>query len=69
MSALLQTARLLGVDDAQRGYLRGAALRYGVYEAWRALEIAVQQGRYAVRDLVRIVWGILKQWHQKEVST
>lgn len=69
MSALLQTARLLGIDDRQRGYLRGAALRYGVYEAWRALEIAVQEGRYRICDLSRIVWGILRKWYPRGVAT
>lgn len=61
MDALLHTARLLGIDDRQRGWLRGAALKYGVTQAWQALQIAVQSGRYRVADLVRVTWGILKR--------
>lgn len=69
MDALLHTARLLGVDDRQRGWLRGAALKYGVHRTWQALQIAVQSGRYRVADLVRVTWGILKrqQHQQREV--
>lgn len=61
LNALLYTARLLGIDDRQRGWLRGAALKYGVTQAWQALQIAVQSGRYRVADLVRVTWGILKR--------
>lgn len=61
LDALLHTARLLGIDDRQRGWLRGAALKYGVMEAWQALQIAVESGRYRVADLVRVTWGILKR--------
>lgn len=69
LDALLHTARLLGIDDRQRGWLRGAALKYGVTQAWQALQIAVQSGRYRVADLVRVTWGILKrqQHQQREV--
>lgn len=69
MDAMLHTARLLGIDDRQRGWLRGAALKYGVHRTWQALQIAVQSGRYRVADLVRVTWGILKrqQHQQREV--
>lgn len=65
LDALLHTARLLGIDDRQRGWLRGAALKYGVHRTWQALQIAVQAGRYRVADLVRVTWGILKRQHQQ----
>src|SRR5690625_194152 len=63
--ALMSVARAAGVDDSQRGYLGIAARRYGVKEAWEALVIAFERG-YRVRDLVRVTWGILKRWHNKE---
>lgn len=68
LNGLLLTARTAGVDDIQRGYLRAAAMRYGVEEAWRALQIAVESG-YALRDVVRVTWGILKKQYPRGVMT
>lgn len=68
LPGLLQTAKAIGVDDQQRGFLRLAALRYGVREAWRALQIAYEHG-YALADLVRVTWGILKRQYPEGVMT
>lgn len=65
LKALMTVAQSVGIDDKQRGYLRGAAIRYGVREAWNALIIAFEDG-YPIRDLVRITWGILKKQYPQE---
>ena len=64
----MKTAKVIGVDDQQRGFLRLAALRYGVREAWRALQIAYEHG-YRIADLVRVTWGILKRQYPEGVMT
>lgn len=66
LKGLMEVAKMLQVDDKQRGYLKGAALKYGVQEAWNAFVIAVEGG-YALPDLVRVTWGILKKQHPWEV--
>lgn len=68
LELMLHQARLLGIDDHQRGWLRGAALRYGVMETWTALQIAYESGRYCISDLVRVTWGILRR-KREEVMT
>lgn len=67
LKGLLTVARAMGIDDVQRGYLRGAALRYGVRQAWWALEKAVTSG-YRLADLVRVTWGILKNQYPRGVT-
>ena len=68
MDGLMKTAKVIGVDDQQRGFLRLAALRYGVREAWRALQIAYEHG-YRIADLVRVAWGILKRQYPEGAMT
>lgn len=68
LEGLMQTAKAVGIDDRQRGFLKGAAMRYGVTEAWRALQIAYE-GNYRIADLVRVTWGILKRQYPQGVMT
>lgn len=60
LSHLLLVAKTAGIDDKQRGFLRAAAMRYGVKRAWQALQMAFERG-YPRPDLVKVTWGILKQ--------
>lgn len=62
MKDLMLMARVVGIEDSQRGYLWQAARKYGVYEAWEALREAVNAG-YPRDRLTRIVWGILRKWY------
>lgn len=60
LSDLLLVARAAGIDNNQRGFLRAAAIRFGVTRAWNALVMAVERG-YALPDVVKVTWGILKR--------
>lgn len=67
LGGLMEVAKTVGIDDRQRGFLRSAALKYGVREAWRALQIAVDGG-YMLSDLVKVTWGILRRQYPEGVG-
>jgi len=66
LAGLMEVAKAVGIDDRQRGFLRSAALKYGVREAWRALQIAFDGG-YRIADLVKVTWGILRRQYPEGV--
>lgn len=66
LDGLMKTAKVMGIDDTQRGFLRSAARRFGVVEAWTALKIAYESG-YLLPDLVKVTWGILKRQYPQGV--
>lgn len=68
LKGLMTVAQSVGVDDRQRGWLKGAALRYGVKEAWNALIIAAKDG-YSTEKLVHVTWGVLKNQYPEGVRT
>lgn len=61
---LLTYARIIGIDNSQRGYLALLARKYGVYDAWEALRIAIESGR--ALNPVAYAWGIARKWYRKE---
>lgn len=68
LEVMLAQARMLGVDDTQRGWLRLAAAKYGVRRTWEMFLILAQRGRYRPNDLARVTWGALKR-QRGEVMT
>lgn len=61
---LLTYARILGISDSQRGYLTLLANKYGVYDAWDALLIALESGQ--ARNPVSYAWGVLRKWYPEQ---
>lgn len=68
LEVMLDQARMLGVDDTQRGWLRLAAARFGVRRTWEVFLLVARRGRYRPNDLARLTWHILKR-QREEVMT
>lgn len=57
----LAYARIAGISDSQRGFLRLLASKFGVYDAWEAFKIALESGR--ARNPVMYAWGVIRKWY------
>lgn len=66
---LLMYADVLGIPASQRSYLALLARRFGVYDAWHALVIALRSGQ--ARNPVAYAWGVIRRWYpqRKKVAT